>query len=75
MYTNNWNISFFFFFGGGGGNLIVKLGVRIGHLNGYLAPRSANLNKPIFNSSNTRAGDGRGLPGGMLKFRTDRRVS
>ena len=39
----------------------------MGHLNGFLAPRGGNLNKPIFKSSNARGG-------GMLNFRIDRRI-
>ena len=44
---------------------------KVGHLNTILARGGANLNDPIFKSSNAR-----GLPGGggMLKFRVDRRI-
>ena len=43
---------------------------RIGHLNTILARGGVHLNDPIFKRSNAR-----GLPGGMLNFRFDRRIS
>jgi len=36
----------------------------VGHLNGFIAPRGGNLNKPIFKSSNAREG---GEPGGDVE--------
>ena len=51
------------------GHLKDKSDNRVGHLNTVLARGGGNLNNPILKSSNARS-----LPGGMLKFRVDRRI-